>query len=305
MNTIKIISIKRACLLLVIMLGSISGFSIQHVTMSVKNIHITERTIEYDLYVVNDGTTKIKMSACSFGVNFDESIVNGGTITYFFKLHTRNEAFDQSRKLAVASTDNEAGMQARMTTSFASLEKSNELLPGIPFKIGRFTISNSNNWTTNGLAKLSLQELHVKGTTTTSMLAFIDDEITPSLLTPKFGTVSTQVEAYPILNALGYTAPTALKEDANAKWNSMLSQVNLYPNPASDLIYLDCFSEREGNTDIQIYDLQGRLVLQHQTKMQEGENLVNLDIRSLVGGLYLIKIKDSENGITNTTFRKQ
>jgi hypothetical protein len=287
------------------MLGSISGFSIQHVTMSVKNIHTTNHTIEYDLYVVNDGTTKLKMSACSFGVNFDEAIVNGGTITYFFKPQTRNEAIDQSRKLTVASTGNEAGMQARMTTSFASLEKSNELLPGIPFKIGRFTIINSNNWTTNGIAKLTLQELHVKGATTTSLLAFVDEESTPTLLTPKMGTVNTQVETYPILNALGYAAPNALKEDANAKWNSMLSQVNLYPNPASDLIYLNCFSERESSTDIQIYDLQGRLVLQNQTKMQEGENLVNLDIRSLVGGLYLIKIKDAENGITNTTFRKQ
>lgn len=59
--------------------------------------------------------------------------------------------------------------------------------------------------------------------------------------------------------------------------------ITIYPNPASDYLYLDGDTERDW---IRIYNAQGVLV-------QQGEMLQRVDIRSLKGGFYFIEFENT------------
>ena len=67
------------CLCSVFMLPQWS-FSQTHITMSLQNCEFTsDTTLEFDVYLFNDGTTSIQLGALSFGINYDRAILNGGT----------------------------------------------------------------------------------------------------------------------------------------------------------------------------------------------------------------------------------
>jgi hypothetical protein len=65
------------------------------------------------------------------------------------------------------------------------------------------------------------------------------------------------------------------------------NRVNIYPNPASDKIYIS--NLKEDNTLIKIYDVNGRLVLENKVLNKE-----YLNISKLSKGIYQIKFKGSD-----------
>ena len=65
------------------------------------------------------------------------------------------------------------------------------------------------------------------------------------------------------------------------------NRVNIYPNPATDKIYIS--NLKEDNTLIKIYDINGRLVLVNNVSNKE-----YLDISKISKGIYQIKFKGSD-----------
>ena len=63
--------------------------------------------------------------------------------------------------------------------------------------------------------------------------------------------------------------------------------INIYPNPATDIIYLDV----DGNLDYQasLYDMKGKLI-------KTSKNMSQLTINSIPSGSYLLVINDIESG---------
>lgn len=65
----------------------------------------------------------------------------------------------------------------------------------------------------------------------------------------------------------------------------------LYPNPAKNILFIDK-SQSNFPTEIQIYDVNGKLVLQQKT---EKINQNKIDISKLTQGLYFVTIKNDSN----------
>ncbi|NNE13928.1 MAG: T9SS type A sorting domain-containing protein [Saprospiraceae bacterium] len=71
---------------------------------------------------------------------------------------------------------------------------------------------------------------------------------------------------------------------------------NIYPNPASDYIALDVFSENVFNANISIWTMEGRQVLNETHNINKRQNLISLNTSSLTPGVYAIQLL-SENGL--------
>jgi hypothetical protein len=307
MNTIKKFSIQLTGVAMTFMLFSLTAFSRDHVTVNLKNISVTATTIEYDLYVTNDGSSNLRMSGCSFGVNIDQAALDGGSITCTYNANIRNCVLNDLHKYALNTNADTKSVQARMTTAYSAFEKSTELLPNVAVKIGRFTIRNSNNWAENGRSELNLQESALKGATACYLLCFADNNPLVTALTAEAGTLGCQAEVCPLLNPSrqsGNTTSTASLKAGNGLTVST-QQPTVYPNPVSDILHLDYVAAVNSSIGIRIYDLQGRLVYQSQAVVTEGANNVAMPLQSLVQGMYFIQITDEYNSSSKLTFMKQ
>lgn len=70
------------------------------------------------------------------------------------------------------------------------------------------------------------------------------------------------------------------REDMDSKpWS-------LSPNPASDVLNLECWSSSENTLDLQIVNALGQQVMTSRQTLQIGSNTVSLDVRSLPPGVY-------------------
>lgn len=80
-----------------------------------------------------------------------------------------------------------------------------------------------------------------------------------------------------------YSAIVVVRVDQNTAFS-------LSPNPASDLIYLKV-PISEFHSDISLIDMSGKVIASH--KLVAGESSMNLNLRNLSAGLYLIEIKQA------------
>jgi len=95
--------------------------------------------------------------------------------------------------------------------------------------------------------------------------------------------------------------PTAINKTYN---NSALpgkkTELRIFPNPAADYINIDLGDQLAGqNCRIEIYDIIGNLVLNTGKIGNTGNLLSNIDISSLLDGMYIIKLQ-TENGYSTS-----
>ncbi|WP_421751793.1 T9SS type A sorting domain-containing protein [Croceimicrobium sp.] len=67
----------------------------------------------------------------------------------------------------------------------------------------------------------------------------------------------------------------------------------LYPNPVSTVLNLDMKSDAAMSLNLEIFDLQGRVVYSSDQNLLEGKNKLELDLSSLKAGQYLLSISDA------------
>ncbi|GBL35014.1 hypothetical protein EMGBS15_06090 [Filimonas sp.] len=312
MKTIKINTTKKAYAFFCGLLLSITGFSQEHVTMSLKNITATSNTIEFDLYIVNDGSTSLKLSACSYGVNFDPAILNGGIIKYAYTEDSREEALQGLTSFSLAKAKTIDVHQVRMTSMPSGYVHAAELIPEVPFKVGRFTMTNSVSWTPNSYPSFSFMETKKIGLTTTQIVAYKNSTNRLLALTPSAQTVSTQVDQSPILNptqpqpvttSVAQQATTENPENSGLMNNTQ--QVTVYPNPVMEEMTIDFTHERMGTVKIQITDLHGRLLRHVQANTVKGMNKLKIDLSELARGLYSLRVFDDAGMKYSQQFNKQ
>lgn len=86
---------------------------------------------------------------------------------------------------------------------------------------------------------------------------------------------------------------------ASIKINSLFSSASVSPNPASDKIDIKLKTTLSGNSNIQIVDLNGR-VLRNEV-ITNNTNLITQDISKLPAGRYFVRISNASQ-IINTSF---
>ncbi len=68
--------------------------------------------------------------------------------------------------------------------------------------------------------------------------------------------------------------------------------VNLYPIPAKDILNVVINSDAAVKTDLQIFDMNGKMVRKIPTQIAKGNNHVVLDVNDLPGGQYMLTSSD-------------
>ena len=86
--------------------------------------------------------------------------------------------------------------------------------------------------------------------------------------------------------------------DTEMAKESGIKIMNAYPNPTSGLISLNIENYtpegiNKGVAQIEVLDLVGRVIQLSQQNLDEGYNILSLDMSNLSSGLYLVRVKDS------------
>ena len=75
------------------------------------------------------------------------------------------------------------------------------------------------------------------------------------------------------------------------------NSLKIYPNPAIDMLFVECRVETE--ITIELYDVTGQLVLKSQSeKPNQGKVKSEIDISSLPEGIYLVQIETNETTLS-------
>jgi hypothetical protein len=91
----------------------------------------------------------------------------------------------------------------------------------------------------------------------------------------------------------GYFEITSIGDPLSNNFN-----LKIYPNPARDYVWIDLESDEVKSAVIELYDLQGKLVLNDEFNIIEGPNKV--DLQELGGSQYILRVIDSKGNILQT-----
>jgi hypothetical protein len=70
------------------------------------------------------------------------------------------------------------------------------------------------------------------------------------------------------------------------------ANVNVYPNPADDKVYIETQTQ---TVNIEIYDIYGRV---QNLRISESQNLrISIDVANLKSGIYFVKVNTDEGNI--------
>ncbi len=71
--------------------------------------------------------------------------------------------------------------------------------------------------------------------------------------------------------------------------------VNIYPNPVSESLFVSTNSEIDSKTVLEIYDITGRKVLEQKVNEFEQNSSVKIDVSKLLPGTYVVKFNAAKN----------
>jgi hypothetical protein len=88
---------------------------------------------------------------------------------------------------------------------------------------------------------------------------------------------------------------------SSRQWNMELPNIKVYPNPATDYIYVytDILKEYRTDYTIEIMDQVGRVVITED--MFEYENIKQIDLDALNKGVYFVRVKDKNQAVLSVT----
>jgi hypothetical protein len=82
-----------------------------------------------------------------------------------------------------------------------------------------------------------------------------------------------------------------------------LNNILVYPNPASESLFIDLGNVSEKDTKVFVYNMLGEIVLIKENNQNNGNGTINLDTRSLKPGIYLLKVQ-AGSAAKNIKFQK-
>jgi hypothetical protein len=177
--------------------------------------------------------------------------------------------------------------------------------------MGRFTLSSSNsalpvkfiafNTQCNGNAVLITWKTAQEINSNYYLVEKSSDGILWSVLgnVPAAGNAAVENDYSYVDNnaANGYYRIAEYDLDGKTTYTSVLSAacnsqeaIKIWPNPASDIVYINMTVHTGSEAVIRLFDSKGALVKQQAAGLIRGNNLINIDIKGISSGLYFATI---------------
>jgi hypothetical protein len=93
-----------------------------------------------------------------------------------------------------------------------------------------------------------------------------------------------------------YTYSKVLRSDCEIKSVTIV----LYPNPATEYTELTFTSDKQYNTNVQVFAANGQVVQNIQASVQKGFNKIRINLAGFANGSYIIKINDQQLSVSKS-----
>ena len=77
-----------------------------------------------------------------------------------------------------------------------------------------------------------------------------------------------------------------------------ISNLNVYPNPANDLVNLQFTATKDGQSEIRFVDQMGRVAQTYYQATAVGSNLFNVDLNNISTGIYFVQVISNDQVVT-------
>lgn len=102
-----------------------------------------------------------------------------------------------------------------------------------------------------------------------------------------------------IVRSLDCSLPVSTSEE-----HSIFKELSLSPNPATDELNVRFSAESFQPATVTVYDLTGKAIFSQSFEIFEQNNLIRLDVNSLLPGFYLLSISDGTTAVARKFIRK-
>ena len=286
-------------MLLALLLLPLHGIA-QHFTVSLANMTTTTDTFEVDVTLTIEGTTGIRLAACSAGINFNPAILNGGTPC------STNNCGSWSLmpgSIAPELTAN-GGLNSFFTATrypyghlrIVQVTKANsqvDILPGT-YRIGRFRFTNTVPWATDSDADLWLSPTNSSPTpgSTNTIVSFAPYG-SPNIIRNATTTTS------PHYVTLGYSQGNPLRgyvlnstQLATITNEAVTDIVKAYPNPFENTFKLHMNEASADAVQVEVYDILGKRI---EELMLVANEINELEIgQNYPSGFYNLKVSQGD-----------
>jgi hypothetical protein len=99
-----------------------------------------------------------------------------------------------------------------------------------------------------------------------------------------------------------YCWNTCTKCEAIGVAEQALKNVKVYPNPATETLYIEMGQLLERDSKVLVYNMLGELMISKTSNQNNGNGTINLDTHSLKQGIYLLKI-EADNAVKTIKFQ--
>ena len=178
-----------------------------------------------------------------------------------------------------------------------------DILGALPVELVAFKGLVENNrhrldWTTSSESQLSGFEIQGRSANESqfSEIAFVEAKGGPGQKTDYSWTgdenltlTTYRLKIYDYDGSFEYSSELEL----SASTSHFLQMVEIYPQPATDFVQIGFSTDEDSIVDLELYDLQGRLMLKPFSGVvkQEGRNSLRMDLSNLSAGTYVYRIE--------------
>jgi hypothetical protein len=86
---------------------------------------------------------------------------------------------------------------------------------------------------------------------------------------------------------------------------SLLSEMKLYPNPFTSNFELSFVSEENGNAQLAIVDMTGRIISENSHTIDQGSNTIMINgIKNIPAGIYFLRLESGNAVITSKLIKR-
>lgn len=291
--------VRKKTMLLGLLMLPFLGIA-QHFTVSLANMTTTTDTFEVDVTLTIEGTSGVRLMACSTGINFNSAILNGGTPCSTINCGSWSLV---PGSIAPELTVNGGLNQMSITTRYpyghlrivqpTKASSQVDILPGT-YRIGRFRFTNTVPWASDSDADLWLSPTNSSPTpgSTNTIVGFAPYG-SPSII--RNATTTTT----PHYVTVGYTQGNPLRgvvlnstQLATITNEAVTDIVKAYPNPFENTFKFYMNGASAEAVQVEVYDILGKRI---EELMLAANEIKELEIgQSYPSGFYNLKVSQGD-----------